>query len=135
MRKMITLVPLLSLVVLASCRSVDSATFASYPARPADADVRVFRTQQPACAFDEVGLVTWSPMTGFESLEDGLVAMKRRAREMGGDAIVGFSYGQRSTGVSTTISSDSTGATSTSSIDTEDIATGTVVRYREPGCV
>lgn len=136
MRKLtIAFAPLVSLVVLASCRSVDSATFASYPARPADAEVRVFRSQRPACEFEEVGIVRWSPLHGWESLEDGVTAMKQRAREMGGDAIVDFTYGQHTTGLTTTVSSDSTGATSKASLDTEDIATGTVVRFREPGCV
>ena len=127
--------PLASLSLFAACVSVDSATFATHPPRPDDAEVRVYRAQQPSCSFDEIGLVTWSPRHDFESLEEGVTGMKQRAREMGGDAIVDFAYVRRETGVSTTISSDSTGAEATSTVQTQTTASGTVVRFREPGCV
>jgi len=121
-------------VLLAACRSVDSATFADRDPRPADAEVRVFRSQQPACRFEEVGMVTWTPMTGLASLDDGVRAMRERAREMGGDAIIDFTYGVHSTGTSTSVSGDSSSVQATSSVVTEERASGTVVRYLEDGC-
>jgi hypothetical protein len=132
MRRPLVLLPVLLLA--AGCASgLDSAVFMAAPTAPADAEVRIYRTQRPACDYDELGIVTWQPKHGFQKLQSGVDKMRERAREMGGDAILGFSLGDRVDG-STTVSADSSGLRFGSSIDTRTVASGTVVRFRNGGC-
>jgi hypothetical protein len=112
-------------LALAACASnTDSGSFMPGPpgpARPADHPIRIFRAQLPACAFDEVGFVTWVPRHGFDTLEKGLESMRRHARELGGDAIIDFSYPN---------TSSTTNAT-TGDRDETLRAVGTVIRYAD----
>lgn len=127
---------LIALVLLTgACASgIDSAVFMNAQPLPPDADVRIHRTTVPDCPYDELGLITWRPMHGFQKLQTGVDRMRDRAREMGGHAIIGFSIGERQNGTTTTINSDSTSVVIGSSVDTETTVSGTVVRYRDGGC-
>ena len=133
-RLALALVPAAALTLAACGSAVDSAVFMSAPPVPSGAEVRVYRTQMPACAYDELGLVTWRPRHGWKKLQEGVDLMRERAAEMGGHAIVGFSLGERTNGTTTTISSDSANVTARSSVSTEMVASGTVIRFRDGGC-
>lgn len=132
------LVPILVAIAagaLAACGSaVDSAVFMSAPPVPSGAEVRIYQTQTPACAYDELGIVTWRPKNPWQKLQKGVGQMRERAAEMGGHAIVGFSIGERTHGTTTTISSDSANVTASSSVDTQTVVSGTVIRFREGSC-
>lgn len=64
--------------------------------------------------------------------------MRRRAREMGGEAIIGFGssipVSGGSTTITTTVPDSGTAVTSASfSPDVTDVVTGTVIRFLKPG--
>ena len=124
-----------ALLLLSACApAVESATFESHPPRPADAEVRIYRSQQPDCAFQEIGLLVWRPQSAWDSLDEGVAAMRQQARKMGGDAILDFRYSEPATGIDTGAPADSTRLETTSTRVHEPIATGTVIRYLGDGC-
>ena len=124
-----------SSVALAGCMSgIDSAVFLPAPRAPSDHVVRIYQAQMPACPFEELGMVVWRPSTGFDRMQKGVNKMRERAREMGGDAIIGFGIGSRSNGYTTRTVRDSTSVTTTSSEDRETMASGTVVRFTRADC-
>jgi hypothetical protein len=128
---------LAALLLLAGCASgIDSAVFMPAAPLPAGQEVRVYQTTMPACAYDEVGIVTWEPRDGWQKLEKGVQLMRARARQMGGHAIIGFSIGQVAVGSTTTATrTDSASVTLSSSVNREKLVAGTVVRFRDAGCV
>ncbi|HEX8392772.1 MAG TPA: hypothetical protein VF665_10490 [Longimicrobium sp.] len=114
-----------SLVALAACApSVQSARFGAGETapRPAEAQVRVYQQNRPTCAFTEVGWVSGSRRLPTQSPDAVLAAMRERAKQMGGDAIVGLvSGGSARSGTEAAGASD-------------PLFSGTVVRFNDPGC-
>lgn len=122
------------LASLAGCApQLDAAVFMTAPPAPADHPVRVYRGQAPECAYEELGLLIWK-RSGWDELQEGVEAMRVRAAEMGGDAIVAFDYGVNTAGMRTTTTADSASVRSTSSIVTQAVASGTVVRFTDRSC-
>jgi len=95
------------------------------PPRPADAPIQMFSAQRPGCRFSEIGTVSVEGGGPLPSREIAL-AMQRRAREMGGDAIVGMAQGSRPAGPDE--ASPRAGGTSVT------LRTGTVIRFRDSSC-
>lgn len=109
--------------------SIQSARFTpgvAPPARAGAGEVLVFSTRLPECAFEEIGLVTGKPRGFWTSLETVLENMRERAREMGGDAIVGLGTSEVVTGASQ--------AGGSVSLQTADRLAGTVVRFEDADC-
>jgi hypothetical protein len=126
-------VPLL--FVLTGCMTgIDSAVFLPAPPAPEQKVIRIYQTQLPTCRYEELGMITWKRPHGFMKLQKGVELMRERARRMGGDAIVAFQVGERENGITTTTRVDSTSVVTSSSLDRDRIAAGTVVRFTEPGC-
>ena len=122
-------------VVLAGCMTgIDSAVFLPAPPGAREKVIRIYQTQLPTCRYDELGMITWKRPHGFMKLQKGVELMRERAREMGGDAIVAFGMGERMNGTTTTTRVDSASVTTSSSLDREHIASGTVIRFTEAGC-
>jgi hypothetical protein len=94
--------------------------------RPSDQVVRMYSTQRPRCAYRELGLVTGRRRNGLVSMDRVVDAMRRRAREIGGDAIVEVA----------TRSVVSGGAASDGAISlgSEPVVSGTVVRFTDASC-
>lgn len=65
----------------------------TYQAASADAPVQLYSQQHPSCPFEELALVTASA-SGFSfASSDGLVrALSKRARRLGGHALVGVGF-------------------------------------------
>ncbi len=63
--------------------------------RAVDAPIQVFLTQRPKCPFTELATLKAAPGAFAGGPETYLPAMRKRARELGGDALIG--YDQRST--------------------------------------
>ena len=134
-RRVLSLVALAGLVATISgcATSVRSAVFMSAPPVSPDHDVRIYQTQMPSCAYDEIGIVTWPGSS--RKLQEGVEKLRARAREMGGHAIIGFSIGERTTGTTTTVSGDSTSVVATSSLNIQNSVSGTVIRFRNADCI
>lgn len=117
---------LLAALLVAGCGPrVQSARFGETPApRPATQPIQVFSTKLPECPFEELALVRVEKRHGFTSLQAMLDAMRHRAREMGGDAVVGVGH---TTGVDAGVA----GGTAT----TTDGIAGTVIRFTDAACM
>jgi hypothetical protein len=114
-------------VLLAACGvAVESAPFKSLPPRPADHEIVLFSTKLPSCPYEEIGVVNATRRDSYTRYEALLDALKARAREMGGDAIVGLGQQQAVSG--------GTVIGSTVSIGSSDVLAGTVIRFTESGC-
>lgn len=130
----LTVCVVLSLILTACASGIDSAVFLEAPPRAVDATVAIYSTQTPSCSYDELGIVTWRPPGGQDRLQVGVERMRRRARQMGGDAILDFRIVERDGANVSTVSSDSTGVAVRSWTTTAVRASGTVVRFRDPTC-
>lgn len=65
----------------------------SFPPRPVSSDVQLYSVRLPDCPFEEIGLLDMEKEPGFlatPSSEERVDAMKTKARQMGGDAIIGL---------------------------------------------
>ena len=110
------------LVLLLGCSpAIDSAQFVRMAPGPSGQEIRIFSHKLPTCAYDELGRITGARRHGFQSLQEVLDAMRERAREMGGHAILGLGAVQQPSGV-----------------DAEDdpatALTGTVIRFSDESC-
>ena len=109
-------------VAVSACSpAVRSGRFVPAPPNPPDHEIRIYSTKLPACAYEELGLVSAKARHIWNSMEDLLAAARQRAREMGGDAIVSVREVPEVTGHG-------------ESISTKDSVTGTVIRFKDPGC-
>ncbi len=115
-----------ALLVLNGCAPTVSATRLAWaPPRPTDHEILLFAAKLPACAYDELGLVSVEPSYGGASEQKLLDALKRHARVLGGDAIVRLTHGRMTSDI--VIGS----AVFTS---TETVLSGAVVRFTTPDC-
>src|SRR5688572_20593737 len=115
-------------IALGACGpAVSSGSFSEMPVPPASGDVAVFSTKVPACLYDEIGLVHVQRRHGFTGLQSMVDAMRDRAREMGGHAIVGVAFAAAVNGVGT----ENGTAVST---DSANGLSGTVIRFKDDSC-
>lgn len=121
--------PLLALTLtgtLAGCGpAISSARFTQAPPRPPDHEIRLYATKLPMCAYQEIGIVLGKERA-FTSLDDVIAAMRERALELGGDAIVGLGQTQNVAG--------GTIIDNTVSIESRDGLAGTVIRFTDEAC-
>jgi hypothetical protein len=116
-------------VALGGCAPVvDTARLSpvTYPPRPADFRIRMYSTERPRCPFEELATVRSRKPNLFVSMEDVAESIRRVAREIGGDAVVGVTSGSQVSG--------GTVIGSTVSMDSDPILVGTVIRFKEDDC-
>ena len=123
----------LTLVLVGCASGLDSAVFVAAPPTTPES-IRISRTQRPQCSYEEIGIVTWRPTHGWQKLQSGVDKMRAEAARLGGDAIVGFSIGERRGDETTVISGDGAAISITTGVDTETVISGSVVRFRDRGC-
>jgi hypothetical protein len=116
--------PALAVISLvAACGpSVSSGAFSSQPLPPTTGEITLFSTKHPACEYDEIGLVNVTRAHGFNSMQSLIDALRERAREMGGHAVVGVSLAARVEG------------SGEGGVNTDRDLTGTVIRFNTPDC-
>ena len=103
-------VPIADLVGLACVTTrVARLSPTTYEPRPSGTPIPLYSSQLPTCEFKEIAIVkAWRD--GFQS-PDGLVdALRKKAGQLGGDALVRVSFGER------------------------DEVTGTVIRFVRDDC-
>lgn len=120
-----TILPLLLLMTACGAR-VGAARFREFPARPDNHEILVFQTLKPECSYVEVGTVVAARPDVFVSPQKALDAMKEKAREMGGDALVGLTNSETITGG--TVSGNDVSMTGTPRF------TATVARFKDDAC-
>jgi hypothetical protein len=114
----------LLLLALAGCGpNISSAQFADGIPSPAAAEVKVFSTKMPVCEFDEIGLIRGERDNAFSSLQGVMDAMREKARDMGGDAIIGVGVVRKPDGSTVVDAAEASGTLS-----------GVVIRFKDRGC-
>jgi hypothetical protein len=122
-------VPTVLAGVLGGCTpAVDTVrlTPVPYPPRPADFRIRMYSTERPKCPFEELGTVRSRKPSFFVSMEDVAESVRRVARELGGDAVIGVTNASQISG--------GTVIGSTVSVDTDPVLSGTVIRFKADDC-
>jgi hypothetical protein len=110
-------------IMVAACGpKVSSGNFSSQPLPPTTGEIMLFSTKQPACEYDEIGLVNVKRAHGFNSMQSLIDALRERARQMGGHAVLGVSLAAR-------VESSGEG-----DVSTDRDLTGTVIRFKMADC-
>ncbi len=110
-------------IMVAACGpKVSSGNFSSQPLPPTSGEITLFSTKQPTCEYDEVGLVHVKRRHGFTNMQQMIDALRERARQMGGHAVVGVSLAAR-------VESSGEG-----DVSTHRDLTGTVIRFKMSDC-
>jgi len=122
---------ILVLAVLTGCGPSVQLTRLSptkLPSRPQDYPIQIFHENRPSCAFDEVAMVSATRPNTLVSMDAVVESLREKAREVGGDAIIGLSSEARVTGASP--------STVDNSVDVErkTVLSGTIIRFRSPKC-
>ena len=113
---------LFGIMLVSSCGPATRATcFAEYPPRPKDHEIWVFGSTVPEMPYDEIGIVSSRQRNKLISMDRVLQSLKEKARQMGGDAIIGLSEANEAQGFVGT----------TGMLDRDPVLTGTVIRFRQ----
>jgi len=115
---------ILCLAIVACAPALRSTTFQSFPPQPTDYPIAIFRTKLPECPYDEVGIVSSRQRNKLISMASVMEALKSRAREMGGDAIVALSESNEVQGL----------IGQSGLVDRDSVLSGTVIRFRSRDC-
>ena len=83
---------------------------AKYESRPAETPIALYSSHQPTCAFTEIAIVKARRDTWLVSRDAVLDALRNKARQLGGDAVVRVGF------------------------DENDAITGTVIRFEGQDC-
>ncbi|MBW3571141.1 MAG: hypothetical protein KY467_08545 [Gemmatimonadetes bacterium] len=131
-----TPVLVLALLAAAACGpQVRSAAYLPPPEPRAQGDaaeMRIYEHTRPECAFQEIGRVTGRATLPTHSSDEIVNAMRRRARKMGGDAIIAFGERQQDAGSVAVPMSEHT--VLTTDIGSSSYYVGTVIRFTGPAC-
>jgi len=118
---------LLILATIGGCSpGIQSTVFESYPPKPDDHQVTVFSSSLPKCPYDEIGMVSARRKSNLVSMQGVLESIRRRVREMGGDAIIGFGE--------TTQMRSAVATHGEIVLDRDPVLSGTVIHFRDPKC-
>ena len=123
--------PIIAVVLVVACSpAVRVTTLAPvrFPPRPATYPIRIYREQRPRCAFEEVALISAAPKIITHNNEALADALRVKARELGGDAIIGISTESRVTGASPSSSGNGV------DLDRATILSGTVIHFKSADC-
>ena len=121
--------PILALALLCSCAPAVRATRLSavpYEPRPADYPIRMYQSERPRCAFEEVGLVTSRQRNQLIPMDQVVEALRAQARQLGGDAVVGVGESDQLQGAALVGRSVIA--------DRDPVVSGTVIRFKDSEC-
>lgn len=100
-----------------------SANFGEFAPRPGDHPILLFSSRLPSCPYEEVGLVRVDRGDFGSSMQTMLDRFRQRARDMGGDAVVGVGLTQ-----------SVQGGVLPMSVSSRDGLAGTVIRFTDEDC-
>jgi len=123
MRRLI--VPFLALLITSCAARIHDVYLSdqTYPPHHQNYPIRIYRDTLPDEPFDEIAVLSFRLSNKLQSLDKALEAMKTKARELGGEAIINF--GQRTeTGAIVPVGG-------VLMIDSDPVYTGTVIRFRD----
>ena len=100
---------------------VRATSFGSFFPRPDDHPIQVYRSTIPECQFEEVGIVSSRRENSFISMDKVLEALRIKARELGGDAVIGVSETNEARNVRF-------------GVDNDMVLSGTIIRFTDQDC-
>ena len=108
--------------------AMTSMSFLSPPPapQPVGHPIQFFQEARPVCQYQEVGTVSARKRSGSVSMDEVAESLRIRARQMGGDAIIGVTQGTERRGG--TMVGHSVIA------NNDPVISGTVVRFRDSTC-
>ena len=110
----------LLLAAVCGCTAATRVTrFGTYPTRPPAHQIRIYMTTLPDRPYEEIGIVSSRQRNKFISMEAVMESLKKEAREMGGDAIIGFTEVNEAQGF----------VGDTGILDRDPVLSGTVIRF------
>jgi hypothetical protein len=119
---------IVTIALLTGCSpAVRSTAFIALPPQPPSHPIRIFQSTQPECPFEEVGLVSSRQRNKLISMDEVLAALREKAREMGGDAVIGLSEANESQGARRTGQAVV--------VDRDPVLSGTVIRFTDRQCL
>ncbi len=85
----------LALLAMLGCTTTTVARLspAQYESRSSDSPVQLYSSQLPACAFDEIAILKARKESWLVSTNAVVNALRKRARHLGGDALVRVGFG------------------------------------------
>lgn len=104
---------------LACSPATRGTSFSNYPPRPETQAIRIYRSTLPKQPFEEIGIVSSRQRNKLISMEAVMESLKQKAREMGGDAIIGLSEANEAQGY----------VGDTGILDRDPVLSGTVIRF------
>lgn len=119
----------LLIVLTASCApAVQSTSFLSpaLPPQPADHPIRFYAETRPQCPYEEIGRVSSRKRSSLVSMDKVMESLRERARQMGGDAIIGIGEHTETRGASI--------VGSQVVANNDPVFAGTVIRFKDSTC-
>lgn len=120
---------LVFLVFAAACGPsvrVTQLSPAQYPPKPADTPIRMYAADRPTCPFEELATVRSRQRSKLVSMNAVTEAVRQRARELGGDAVIGVSEGSEVHGGMV--------VGSMVSVSSDPVVSAVIIRFKDPSC-
>ena len=116
------LLSLVFVLALGACSpGVRATSFVSFSPRPDDHPIQVYRSTIPECQFEEVGIVSSRRESSLVSMDKVLEALRSKARELGGDAVIGMVEANEARNVIL-------------GVDRDTVLSGTIIRFTDQDC-
>jgi hypothetical protein len=126
------------LILVTACAGVSGPTVRvtklspePFEPRPANYTIRIYRENQPRCAFDKIALLSTDQTPDLRTTDDLDEVLRVKAREVGGDAVINLASETR-TG-SNDIAAGG-GVDGRFNLNRIQVWSGTAVRFKSPKC-
>lgn len=119
-------IPVIALA-LGACAPRTTSTSSGDPRpepQPADRPMRLYQDGTPHCPYEEIGTVTVRKQLAPADVV--LDSLRARAREMGGDAVIGIREKQ--------VAADTAASRGQTTPIKDTVVSGVVIRFRDEGC-
>lgn len=100
--------------------------FQHHPPKPDNYPIIIYRTKLPECPYDEIGIVSSRQRNKLITMEQVIESIKQKARQMGGDAVIGLSEVNESQGA--VVSNNGF------VLDRDPVLSGTVIKFKDLDC-
>lgn len=103
-----------------------ATVFQHHPPKPDNYPIIIYRTKLPECPYDEIGIISSKRKTKLITMEQVIESIKQKARQMGGDAVIGLSEVNEVKGADV--------SNSGVVLDRDLVLSGTVIKFKDPEC-
>jgi hypothetical protein len=94
--------------------------------RPASYDIRIYTDKDPRCAYTTIAQLSTDQTRDIRTVDDLLIILRGKARELGGDAIMKLGHETSTAGMS--------GHDQSYTLEKTEVWSGTLIRWKEQSC-